>query len=77
GTRTTDLLPPLPDLAHELAAEAGAAAGSLDLATLVPDPQDAPVIRWGILGAGGIAASSPLTSPTCPPGSSPPSARAR
>ncbi|ETJ07384.1 MAG: putative trans-1,2-dihydrobenzene-1,2-diol dehydrogenase, partial [Actinomyces urogenitalis DORA_12] len=31
GTRTTDLLPPLPDLAHELAAEAGAAAGSLDL----------------------------------------------
>ena len=55
GTRTTDLLPPLPDLAHELAAEAGAAAGSLDLATLVPDPQDAPVIRWGILGAGGIA----------------------
>ncbi|WP_172121067.1 Gfo/Idh/MocA family protein [Actinomyces faecalis] len=53
GTRTTDLLPPLPDLVHELVAEAG--AQELDLAALVPDPQDAPLIRWGILGAGGIA----------------------
>lgn len=54
GTRTTDLLPPLPDLYDELVRRADGHPG-LEMADLVPEPQDAPVLRWGIIGAGGIA----------------------
>ena len=52
GTRTTELLPALPD---EIRAALRAAGSDWDPATDVPEPQDAPPIRWGILGAGGIA----------------------
>ncbi|MCL3776752.1 MULTISPECIES: Gfo/Idh/MocA family oxidoreductase [unclassified Actinomyces] len=52
GTRTTDLLPDLPEAFREALDAVGA---SFDLATEVPEPQDAPELRWGILGAGTIA----------------------
>lgn len=52
GTRTTELLPVLPG---EITAALADAGSPFDLARAVPDPQDAPVLRWGILGAGHIA----------------------
>lgn len=54
GTRTTDLLPPLPPLLRELAEEAGTHLEE-SISSLLPEPQDAPPLRWGVLGAGGIA----------------------
>ncbi|WP_167202594.1 Gfo/Idh/MocA family protein [Actinomyces respiraculi] len=52
GTRTTELLPPVPAAFTEVLDAVGA---SFDLTTDVPEPQDAPPLRWGILGAGTIA----------------------
>lgn len=52
GTRTTETLAPIRDELLAALAEAGA---PFDLAAAVPEPQDAPAISWGILGAGGIA----------------------
>ena len=52
GTRTTELLPPLPAELVEALAASGVAS---DPADVVPEPQDAPPLRWGILGAGNIA----------------------
>lgn len=52
GTRTTELLPPLPAEFVEALAASGVAS---DPADVVPEPQDAPPLRWGILGAGYIA----------------------
>ena len=54
GTRTTEMLPALPG---EIVAALAEAGGSFDLARAVPEPQGAPVLRWGILGAGHIAGS--------------------
>ncbi|MDU0348543.1 Gfo/Idh/MocA family oxidoreductase [Actinomyces sp. MRS3W] len=52
--RTTDLLPPIPQTILDALADAGA---PFSLADAVPEPQDAPPLRWGILGAGGIAST--------------------
>lgn len=52
GTRTIEALPPRPEPLLAALAEAGA---PFDLADAVPEPQDAPPLRWGIIGAGGIA----------------------
>lgn len=52
GTRTIEALPPVPEPILAALAEAGA---PFDLADAVPEPQDAPPLRWGIIGAGGIA----------------------
>ncbi|PHP52298.1 Gfo/Idh/MocA family protein [Actinomyces ruminis] len=54
SSRTTDQLPAVPVPILEALADAGA---SFDLAAAVPEPQDAPALRWGILGAGGIAST--------------------
>lgn len=50
--RTTDRLPVVPAPVLDALAEAGS---PFTLADAVPEPQDAPALRWGILGAGGIA----------------------
>ncbi|WP_147680794.1 Gfo/Idh/MocA family protein [Actinomyces ruminicola] len=52
--RTTDHLPAIPG--PVLDALAGADV-PFNLAAAVPEPQDAPALRWGVLGAGGIAAT--------------------
>lgn len=52
GIRTIEALPPVPEPILAALAEAGA---PFDLADAVPEPQDAPPLRWGIIGAGGIA----------------------
>lgn len=54
GTRTTELLPAVPEPLLTALAETGS---TFDLATAVPEPQDAPPLRWGIIGAGGIAST--------------------
>ncbi|MBW3069285.1 MULTISPECIES: Gfo/Idh/MocA family oxidoreductase [unclassified Actinomyces] len=54
SSRTTDRLPAIPDPVLQALADADA---PFDLAAAVPEPQDAPVLRWGILGAGGIAST--------------------
>ncbi|MBE6474195.1 MAG: Gfo/Idh/MocA family oxidoreductase [Actinomyces ruminicola] len=52
--RTTDQLPAIPTPILDALAAAGA---PFNPAAAVPEPQDAPALRWGILGAGGIAAT--------------------
>lgn len=52
GTRTTDLLPAVPDEILSAVAQAGA---PFDVASAVLEPQDAPPLAWGVLGAGHIA----------------------
>ena len=52
GTRTTQLLPAVPEEILSALAETGA---PFDLSRDVPEPQDAPPLAWGILGAGHIA----------------------
>ncbi len=61
GTRTTELLPPLPAAFREALDAVGA---SFDVAAEVPEPQDAPVLRWGVLGAGSIAGTFATDVPT-------------
>ncbi|MDO4899080.1 Gfo/Idh/MocA family protein [Actinomyces sp.] len=51
-SRTTDTLPAIPASVLAALADAGA---PFRLTDAVPEPQDAPALRWGILGAGGIA----------------------
>ncbi|WP_103062232.1 Gfo/Idh/MocA family protein [Actinomyces qiguomingii] len=52
--RTRDQLPAVPAPVLQALADAGA---PFDLAAAVPEPQDAPALCWGILGAGGIAST--------------------